>query len=81
LSTDLSSPSIFAERPKNKKLRDSRNLLSVVLAGDGRLNTKLHRDEPLALGGRTRNSSMKKPPTGIPTTGENNFLRPSDPQS
>ena len=33
---------------------DSRNLLSVVLAGDGRLNTKLRRDELLPLGSRIR---------------------------
>ena len=33
---------------------DSRNLLSVVLVGDGRLNTKLRRDELLPLGSRIR---------------------------
>ncbi len=33
---------------------DSRNLLSVVFAGDGRLNTKLRRDELLPLGSRIR---------------------------
>lgn len=33
---------------------DSRNLLSVVLAGDGRLNNKLRRDELLPLGSRMR---------------------------
>jgi len=33
---------------------DSRNLLSVVLAGDGRLNQKLRRDELLPLGSRIR---------------------------
>ncbi len=33
---------------------DSRNLLSVVLAGDGRLNNKLRRDELLPLGSRIR---------------------------
>jgi len=33
---------------------DSRNLLSIVLAGDGRLNTKLRRDELLPLGSRIR---------------------------
>jgi general secretion pathway protein A len=33
---------------------DSRNLLSVVLAGDGRLNQKLRRDELLPLGSRLR---------------------------
>ena len=33
---------------------DSRHLLSVVLAGDGRLNTKLRRDELLPLGSRIR---------------------------
>lgn len=33
---------------------DSRNLLSVVFAGDGRLNSKLRRDELLPLGSRIR---------------------------
>lgn len=33
---------------------DSRNLLSVVLVGDGRLNNKLRRDELLPLGSRIR---------------------------
>jgi type II secretory pathway predicted ATPase ExeA len=33
---------------------DSRNLLSVVFAGDGRLNIKLRRDELLPLGSRIR---------------------------
>jgi general secretion pathway protein A len=33
---------------------DSRNLLSVVFAGDGRFNTKLRRDELLPLGSRIR---------------------------
>lgn len=33
---------------------DSRNLLSVVFAGDGRLNNKLRRDELLPLGSRIR---------------------------
>ncbi|GBE10009.1 hypothetical protein BMS3Abin12_00561 [bacterium BMS3Abin12] len=33
---------------------DSRNLLSVVFAGDARLNTKLRRDELLPLGSRVR---------------------------
>lgn len=33
---------------------DSRNLLSIVLAGDGRLNNKLRRDELLPLGSRLR---------------------------
>jgi type II secretory pathway predicted ATPase ExeA len=33
---------------------DSRHLLSVVLAGDGRLNAKLRRDELLPLGSRIR---------------------------
>jgi type II secretory pathway predicted ATPase ExeA len=33
---------------------DSRNLLSVVFAGDGRLNTNLRRDELLPLGSRIR---------------------------
>lgn len=33
---------------------DSRNLLSVVFAGDGRLNTKLRQDELLPLGSRIR---------------------------
>lgn len=33
---------------------DSRNLLSIVLAGDGRLNNKLRRDELLPLGSRIR---------------------------
>ena len=33
---------------------DSRNLLSVVLAGDGRLNNKLRREELLPLGSRMR---------------------------
>jgi type II secretory pathway predicted ATPase ExeA len=33
---------------------DSRNLLSIVFAGDGRLNTKLRRDELLPLGSRIR---------------------------
>ncbi len=33
---------------------DSRHLLSVVFAGDGRLNTKLRRDELLPLGSRIR---------------------------
>lgn len=33
---------------------DSRHLLSVVLAGDGRLNTKLRRDDLLPLGSRIR---------------------------
>lgn len=33
---------------------DSRNLLSIVLAGDGRLNNKLRRDELLPLGSRMR---------------------------
>lgn len=33
---------------------DSRHLLSVVFAGDGRLNAKLRRDELLPLGSRIR---------------------------
>jgi type II secretory pathway predicted ATPase ExeA len=37
---------------------DSRNLLSVVFAGDGRLNDKLRRDELLPLGSRIRTRLM-----------------------
>jgi type II secretory pathway predicted ATPase ExeA len=37
---------------------DSRNLLSVVFAGDGRLNGKLRRDELLPLGSRIRTRLM-----------------------
>lgn len=33
---------------------DSKNLLSVILAGDGRLNNKLRKDELLPLGSRIR---------------------------
>ena len=33
---------------------ESRNLLSVVLTGDSRLNNKLRRDEQLPLGSRIR---------------------------
>jgi general secretion pathway protein A len=37
---------------------DSRNLLSIVFAGDGRLNDKLRRDELLPLGSRIRTRLM-----------------------
>jgi general secretion pathway protein A len=37
---------------------DSRNLLSIVFAGDGRLNDKLRRDELLPLGSRVRTRLM-----------------------
>ncbi len=48
-------PSVLSElRLLSSMQFDSRNLISVVLAGDGRLNSKLRRDELLPLGSRIR---------------------------
>ena len=49
------NPSVLSElRLLSSMQFDSRNLLSVVFAGDGRLNSKLRRDELLPLGSRIR---------------------------
>jgi len=49
------NPTVLSElRLLSSMQFDSRNLLSVVFAGDGRLNTKLRRDELLPLGSRIR---------------------------
>jgi len=48
-------PSVLSElRLLSSMQFDSRNLISVVFAGDGRLNNKLRRDELLPLGSRIR---------------------------
>ncbi len=49
------NPSVLSElRLLSSMQFDSRNLLSVVFAGDARLNSKLRRDELLPLGSRIR---------------------------
>ena len=49
------NPTVLSElRLLSSMQFDSRNLLSVVFAGDGRLNAKLRRDELLPLGSRIR---------------------------
>jgi len=49
------NPTVLSElRLLSSMQFDSRNLLSVVFAGDGRLNSKLRRDELLPLGSRIR---------------------------
>jgi type II secretory pathway predicted ATPase ExeA len=49
------NPTVLSElRLLSSMQFDSRNLLSVVFAGDGRLNHKLRRDELLPLGSRIR---------------------------
>lgn len=49
------NPTVLSElRLLSSMQFDSRNLLSVVFAGDGRLNIKLRRDELLPLGSRIR---------------------------
>jgi len=49
------NPTVLSElRLLSSMQFDSRSLLSVVFAGDGRLNTKLRRDELLPLGSRIR---------------------------
>ncbi|MEA3242101.1 MAG: ATP-binding protein [Pseudomonadota bacterium] len=49
------NPTVLSElRLLSSMQFDSKNLLSVVFAGDGRLNSKLRRDELLPLGSRIR---------------------------
>lgn len=48
-------PPVFSERRLLSSLKfDSRILITVIFAGDGRLTSKLRRDELLPLGGRLR---------------------------
>jgi len=56
------SPAVLSElRLLSTSRFDSRNLLSVVLAGDGRLTDKLRREELIALGTRIRIRLLLEP--------------------
>ena len=62
-------PSVLSElRLLSSDRFDSRNLLSVVFAGDGRLNHKLRRDELLPLGSRIRTRLVMEYATRVELT-------------